>query len=87
MRVSAGSACDDVENATVRSDRTIVVRMKQRTCPLSIRANVRTARVAVNGVSRGIVAFSEHLPPGTCNVKVPARGSARGFTDCVADGF
>lgn len=145
VRVRAEGAYDWFENVSVVSDRTLVVRLKPRTYPLTIRvnvpnavalvdgepvtgtvatvsagmhsvrvyaegyeeyvtslsvaapmvidvtlersgyllavtANVKTARVTVNGVSRGTVPFAEYLPPGTYTIKV----SARGYTDYVA---
>jgi len=80
VRVSADGYEDSLSSINVAAPMVIDVTLERSGFLLTVTANVRTARVTVNGVSRGAVPFSEYLPPGTYTVKV----SARGFTDYVA---
>jgi hypothetical protein len=80
VRVAADGYEDSVTSINVAAPMVIDVTLEQSGYLLTVNANIKTARVIVNGVSRGTVPFSEYLPPGTYTVKV----TARGYTDYVA---
>lgn len=80
VRVYAEGYEDYVTSLSVAAPMVIDVVLEPSGYLLAVNANVKTARVTVNGVSRGTVPFAEYLPPGTYTVKV----SARGYTDYVA---
>ena len=80
LRVSAEGYEDSVTSISVSAAMVVDVALERIGFLLSVNANVKTARVTINGVSRGTVPFSEYLPPGAYTVKV----SARGFGDYVA---
>ena len=80
LRVSAEGYEDSVTSINVSAAMVVDVALERIGFLLSVNANVKTARVTINGVSRGTVPFSEYLPPGAYTVKV----SARGFSDYVA---
>jgi hypothetical protein len=80
LQVSADGYEDSVMSINVAAPMVVDVTLERSGFLLSVNANVRTARVIIDGVSRGSVPFSEYLPPGTYTVRV----TARGYTDYVS---
>jgi hypothetical protein len=80
VRVSAEGYEDYLTSISVAAPMVIDAVLERAGYLLVVNANVKSARVAVNGISRGTVPYSEYLPPGAYTVKV----SARGYTDYVA---
>lgn len=80
VRVAADGFEDSVMSISVAAPMVIDAVLERTGYLLSVSANVKSARVSVNGVSRGTLPYSEYLPPGTYTIKV----SARGYSDYVA---
>ena len=80
VRVSAEGYEDSLTSISVAAPMVIDAVLERAGYLLVVNANVKSARVAVNGISRGTVPYSEYLPPGAYTVKV----SARGYTDYIA---
>ncbi len=80
VRVSAEGYQDSNTSISVAAPMVIDAALERAGYLLAVSANVKAARVSVNGVSRGTVPYSEYLPSGAYTVKV----SARGYMDYVA---
>ncbi len=86
LQVSADGYEDSVLSINVAAPMVVDVALERSGFLLSVTANVRTARVVIDGVSRGTVPFSEYLPPGTYTVRVTARGYADYVASIALDG-
>jgi hypothetical protein len=86
LAVSAEGYEDSVLSINVAAPMVVDVTLERAGFLLTVNANVRTARVMVDGVSRGTVPFSEYLPPGPHTVRVSARGYADYVASVVLDG-
>ncbi len=84
--VSADGYQDAVMSINVAAPMVVDVTLERSGFLLTVNANVRAARVIIDGVSRGTVPFSEYLPPGTYTVRVTARGYADYVASIVLDG-
>ena len=80
VRATADGYEDSLTSISVAAPMVIDAVLERAGHLLVVNANAKSARVIVNGISRGTVPYSEYLPPGTYTVKV----SARGYTDYIA---
>jgi hypothetical protein len=80
VRVAADGYEDSLTSISVSAPMVIDAALERAGHLLGVTANVKSARVIVNGISRGTVPYSEYLPAGTYTVKV----SAHGYTDYIA---
>ncbi len=80
LRVAADGYEDSLTSINVAAPMVIDAVLERAGHLLAVTANVKSARVIVNGISRGTVPYSEYLPPGAYTIKV----SARGYSDYIA---